>query len=147
MKAVLENVSYLLETCKRVGLLAHKQPEPLQNLSNLVKAQLIYHSTAAETLSVSFFAYVCGSWDGARACEADTNRASRRRLRKSLLLPRPSTDNPVSPKRFTAEGQSVDSEGSCSREVFVAGKGGSDVLISKRLEWKWLEARDALCAY
>ncbi|KAK8865921.1 hypothetical protein IAR55_001069 [Kwoniella newhampshirensis] len=33
MKAVLEN------------------PEPLQNLSNLVKAQLIYHSTAAETLS------------------------------------------------------------------------------------------------
>lgn len=29
------------------------QPEPLQNLSNLVKAQLIYHSTAAETLSVS----------------------------------------------------------------------------------------------
>ncbi|OWZ54172.1 cytoplasmic protein [Cryptococcus neoformans c45] len=33
MKAVLEN------------------PEPLQNLSNLVKAQLIYYSTAAETLS------------------------------------------------------------------------------------------------
>lgn len=27
------------------------QPEPLQNLSNLVKAQLIYFSTAAETLS------------------------------------------------------------------------------------------------
>nr|ODN93104.1 cytoplasmic protein [Cryptococcus depauperatus CBS 7841] len=35
MKAVLENAS----------------PEPLQNLSNLVKAQLIFHSTAAETLS------------------------------------------------------------------------------------------------
>ncbi|WVQ70926.1 hypothetical protein IAR50_000451 [Cryptococcus sp. DSM 104548] len=33
MKAVLEN------------------PEPLQNISNLVKAQLIYYSTAAETLS------------------------------------------------------------------------------------------------
>lgn len=33
MKAVLEN------------------PEPIQNLSSLVKAQLIFHSTAAETLS------------------------------------------------------------------------------------------------
>jgi len=32
---------------------ADVQPEPLQNLSNLVKAQLIYFSTAAETLSVS----------------------------------------------------------------------------------------------
>lgn len=35
MKAVLEN------------------PEPIQNLNSLVKAQLIFHSTAAETLSVS----------------------------------------------------------------------------------------------
>jgi hypothetical protein len=33
------------------------QPEPLQNLSNLVKAQLIFFSTAAETLSVSNLAF------------------------------------------------------------------------------------------
>ncbi len=33
-------------------MLAHLQPEPLQNLSSLVKAQLIYYSTAAEVLSV-----------------------------------------------------------------------------------------------
>lgn len=32
------------------------QPEPLQNLSALVKAQLIYFSTAAEALSVSLSA-------------------------------------------------------------------------------------------
>lgn len=37
------------------------QPEPLQNLSNLVKAQLIFFSTAAETLSVSDQAISAGA--------------------------------------------------------------------------------------
>lgn len=53
MKAVLENVRvhrpifYL----SLLTMVYNVQPEPLQNLSNLVKAQLIYYSTAAETLS------------------------------------------------------------------------------------------------
>lgn len=51
MKAVLENVSDVLQS--EQSKVAYLQPEPLQNLSNLVKAQLIYFSTAAETLSVS----------------------------------------------------------------------------------------------
>lgn len=55
MKAVLENVSDNEFILLRPQLTS--QPEPLQNLSNLVKAQLIFHSTAAETLSVSFSSY------------------------------------------------------------------------------------------
>ncbi|KAK4686282.1 hypothetical protein P7C73_g3846, partial [Tremellales sp. Uapishka_1] len=52
MKAVLENVSYHGFTLfKKLTLALSFQPEPLQNLSSLVKAQLIYFSTAAETLS------------------------------------------------------------------------------------------------
>lgn len=53
MKAVLENVR-VHRSIFRLSLLTMVyivQPEPLQNLSNLVKAQLIYYSTAAETLS------------------------------------------------------------------------------------------------
>ncbi len=46
MKAVLENVGFArIHSRDR----ADQQPEPLQNLSNLVKAQLIFYSTAAET--------------------------------------------------------------------------------------------------
>lgn len=53
MKSVLENVS--VDKRKEFSRETHRfsQPEPLQNLSNLVKAQLIFFSTAAETLSVS----------------------------------------------------------------------------------------------
>lgn len=53
MKAVLENVR-VHRSIFRLSLLTMVyivQPEPLQNLSNLVKAQLIYYSTAAEALS------------------------------------------------------------------------------------------------
>jgi hypothetical protein len=59
MKAVLENVSRrdvksARSDCnwQRFFSFGHGQPEPLQNLSNLVNAQLIFFSTAAETLSV-----------------------------------------------------------------------------------------------
>jgi hypothetical protein len=54
MKAVLENVSPRRgHIAKPIINPAVSQPEPLKNLSSLVKAQLIYFSTAAETLSVS----------------------------------------------------------------------------------------------
>lgn len=55
MKAVLENVSvpHSAPNIHDADLPRLIQPEPLQNLSSLVKAQLIYFSTAAETLSVS----------------------------------------------------------------------------------------------
>lgn len=43
-----------MNVCQGLDSLTRAQPEPLQNLSNLVKAQLIYFSTAAETLSVSY---------------------------------------------------------------------------------------------
>ena len=52
MKSVLENVRSQYDAPFPIACV-DAQPEPLQNLSNLVKAQLIYFSTAAETLSVS----------------------------------------------------------------------------------------------
>lgn len=53
MKAVLENVCVAVPIfhLSLLTMFYDVQPEPLQNLSNLVKAQLIYFSTAAETLS------------------------------------------------------------------------------------------------
>ena len=53
MKTVLENVSHehLGIAVTFAELTSHPQPEPLKNLNELAKAQLMFYATAAEALS------------------------------------------------------------------------------------------------
>ena len=53
MKTVLENVGYehLGIAVTLTELTFHPQPEPLKNLNELAKAQLMFYATAAEALS------------------------------------------------------------------------------------------------
>ena len=51
MKAVLDNVSPPLSSCLHQILTICLQPEPLKNLNELAKAQLMFYAQAAEALS------------------------------------------------------------------------------------------------
>ena len=53
MKTVLDNVSYehIGMPVTLTDLSSHRQPEPLKNLNELAKAQLMFYATAAEALS------------------------------------------------------------------------------------------------
>lgn len=89
MKAVLEN------------------PEPIQNLNSLVKAQLIFHSTAAETLSVSV-------WRARRQAQTNLmlqclNRTSKARSRSWLRRQSPNTVRRGQHDMVSNKGQDVSS--------------------------------------
>ncbi len=53
MKTVLENVRVMKLYLSRwfTDINSHQQPEPLKNLNELVKAQLVYSAASAEALS------------------------------------------------------------------------------------------------
>jgi hypothetical protein len=114
MKAVLENVSQAAGSFLKLSNVVHWacsvnaadrsiQPEPLQNLSNLVKAQLIFFSTAAETLSVSDHALAAPAASSSEHanghCDVKSvltsRRASRARSRRPRPLRRASTVSPA----------------------------------------------------